>query len=684
MTKYKLIIAEKPSVAKSIAAVLSPEFQQKKGYLKGNEYLISWCFGHLAALSDASFYNPDYAKWNLKDLPILPRSFHYHVQSDKRNQFEVISSLMHDSNVTEVINACDAGREGELIFRTVYNLAGCSKPMKRLWISSMEDDAIRDGFANLRFGNDFDGLYKSALCRNQADWLVGINATRYFSLIYGHTLNIGRVMSPTLSLLVQRNSEIASFIPEPFYKVELDCGFRLSSDRLTDKQAAQALSTACKNASITILSTDRKEHTEKAPALYDLTTLQRDANRILGFTAQQTLDYLQSLYEKKLCSYPRTDSRYLTDDMEKSVPEYAAISAIILGTNVPDTIHTQQICNSKKVTDHHAIIPTQSAGKIDIGTLPVGEQEIMKLIATSFLRGICLEYKYAITLITADCLGNTFQAKCKEISEPGWTIYSAKEDKDCDTLPSVAEGQVFPVSKVALKEGKTTAPKYHTEDTLLAAMENAGSKDMPEDVERKGIGTPATRAGILEKLVSSGFIQRKKSKKAVYLHPTEIGIALITVLPEQLQSPLLTAEWEYRLKKVESGSLSESEFLQGIAEMIIDLIQGYTPYPGAEVLFPPEHNSIGKCPRCGASVTEHNKGYFCERKACNFALWKNNRFFEAKKKTLDASTATALLKHGQVLLKNCYSAKTGKYYDATVIMEDTGNNIEFKLVFNKT
>ena len=682
MTKYKLIIAEKPSVAKSIAAVLSPEFQQKKGYLKGNEYLISWCFGHLASLSDASFYNPDYAKWNLKDLPILPCSFHYHVQSDKRNQFEVISSLMHDSNVTEVINACDAGREGELIFRTVYNLAGCSKPMKRLWISSMEDDAIRDGFANLRFGNDFDGLYKSALCRNQADWLVGINATRYFSLIYGHTLNVGRVMSPTLSLLVQRNSEIASFIPEPFYKVELDCGFKLSSDRLTDKQAAHALATACKNASITILSTDRKEHTEKAPALYDLTTLQRDANRILGFTAQQTLDYLQSLYEKKLCSYPRTDSRYLTDDMESVVSEYVSAAAAILGCEYPSQILTKQICNSKKVTDHHAIIPTQSAGNIDISTLPGGEQEVMKLISTGLLRGVCQEYRYATTLISADCMGNIFQAKGKEILEPGWTVYSAKESKERNTLPAVADGQVFSVSKVTLKEGKTTPPKFHTEDTLLAAMENAGMKDMPEDTERKGIGTPATRAGILEKLVASNFIQRKKSKKAVYLHPTEIGTALITVLPEQLQSPLLTAEWEHRLKMVETGSLSEKVFLQGIAEMLIDLVQEYKPYPGAEVLFPPEHDVIGKCPRCGASVTEHKKGYFCERKSCSFALWKNSRFFEAKKKVLNNSVAAALLQHGQVFLKDCYSEKTGCTYDAMVIMVDKGDKVEFKLEFN--
>lgn len=682
MSEYKLIVAEKPSVAKSIAAVLAPGHKQSKGYLEGNGYLISWCFGHLATLADAAYYNQDYAKWDMKDLPILPQSFRFRIQEDKRDQFDVLSTLMRQGNVTEVINACDAGREGELIFRTVYYLAGCSKPMKRLWISSMEDDAIREGFKNLRPGYDFDGLHKSALCRAQADWLVGINATRYFSLTYGHTLNIGRVMSPTLSLLVQRESEIAAFVPTPFYHVELDCGFPLLSEKLTDKESAQNLAKKCRGASVTIVSTERKERSEKAPALYDLTTLQRDANRLCGFTAQQTLDYLQSLYEKKLCTYPRTDSRYLTNDMEIAVPEYVSAAAAILGCDSPSNILTQQICNSKKVTDHHAIIPTQSASNFNISTLPVGEQEIMKLIATGLLRGVCQEYRYAVTLITANCLGSIFQAKGKEILEPGWTVHNTKEAKESNTLPAVAEGQVFSVSKVTLKEGKTTPPKFHTEDTLLAAMENAGTKDMPEDAERKGIGTPATRAGILEKLVSSNFIQRKKSKKTVHLHPTEMGTALITVLPEQLQSPLLTAEWEHRLKMVETGSLPEKAFLQGIAEMLIDLVQDYKPYPGAEVLFPPEHDVIGKCPRCGASVTEHKKGYFCERQSCSFALWKNSRFFEAKKKVLNNSVAAELLQHGQVFLKDCYSEKTGSTYDAMVIMVDKGDKVEFKLEFN--
>ena len=574
MTGQKLIIAEKPSVAKAIAAAIAPDCKQRKGYLEGNGCYISWCLGHLAKLADASYYDAKFAKWNLKDLPVLPATFRFRIQEDKREQFDVLSTLMRQGDVTEVINACDAGREGELIFRTVYHLAGCSKPIKRLWISSMEDDAIRDGFRNLRPGKEYDGLHRSALCRAKADWLVGINTSRFFSLTYDRSLTIGRVMSPTLSLLVQREGEISAFVPEPFYHVELDCGFPLSSEKLTDKDAAQALAKACKDASVTIVSAERKERTEKAPALYDLTTLQRDANRICGFTAQQTLDYLQSLYEKKLCTYPRTDSRYLTDDMESAVPEYLSSAAAILGCDIPGQILAKQVCNSKKVSDHHAVIPSLSAKNTDISTLPIGEQTILKLAAMGLLRSICPEYRYAETAVTAQCAGHTFRASGKEILEPGWTAFSSRS-RESSVLPALADGQTIPVSCVTLKGGKTTPPKYYTEDTLLAAMENAGVQDMPEDAERKGIGTPATRSGILEKLISDKFVERRKSKKVSYLRPTELGIALITVLPEQLQSPLLTAEWEHRLKLVENGSLSDSDFMKGIAEMLSEMVREY-------------------------------------------------------------------------------------------------------------
>lgn len=681
MTEHKLVVAEKPSVAKAIAAVIAPGYKQRRGYLEGNGYLISWCYGHLAKLADASYYEEGFAKWNTKDLPILPRSFRFRIQEDKKEQFDVLHTLMRQGNVAEVINACDAGREGELIFRTVYYLAGCSKPMKRLWISSMEDDAIREGFENLQPGSDYDGLHKSALCRMKADWLVGINATRFFSLTYNRTLTIGRVMSPTLSLLVQREREISVFLPEPFYHVELDCGFSLSSEKLTDMDAAQELTRACAVSSITVLSAERTERTEKAPALYDLTTLQREANRLCGFTAQQTLDYLQSLYEKKLCTYPRTDSRYLTNDMESAVPDYAAAAAAILSCELPKKILPKQVCNSKKVSDHHAVIPSLSAKNVDASTLPAGEQTILMLVAQGFLRGICPEYRIAETVVTAECAGHTFRARGKEILKRGWTVFSFRESQ-ANVLPAVTEGQIIPVNRVSLKGGKTTPPKYYTEDTLLAAMENAGIQDMPEDAERKGIGTPATRSGILEKLISDNFVIRTKSKKVSYLRPTELGIALITVLPEQLQSPLLTAEWEHRLKLVENGTLSDSDFMQGISEMLTEMVEEYKPYPGSEVLFPEKEDVVGKCPRCGTNVEERKRGFFCQNPNCRFVLWKNSRFFEVKKKKLDRATAAALLKFGQVPMKGCYSEKTGKTYDATAILVDKGDKVDFKLEFD--
>ena len=681
MSEYKLIVAEKPSVAKAIAAVIAPGCKQRRGYLEGNGYLISWCYGHLAKLADASYYEEGFAKWNMNDLPILPRSFRFRIQEDKKEQFDILHTLMRQGNVAEVINACDAGREGELIFRTVYYLAGCSKPMKRLWISSMEDDAIREGFANLQPGSNYDGLHKSALCRMKADWLVGINATRFFSLTYNRTLTIGRVMSPTLSLLVQREREISAFVPEPFYHLVLDCGFPLSSEKLTDMEAAQELTRACAVSSITVLSVERKEHTEKAPALYDLTTLQREANRLCGFTAQQTLDYLQSLYEKKLCTYPRTDSRYLTNDMESAAPDYAAAAAAILGCELPKKIFPKQVCNSQKVSDHHAVIPSLSAKNVDISALPTGEQTILMLVAQGFLRGICPEYRFAETVVTAECAGHTFRARGKEILKRGWTAFSFRESQS-NVLPAVTEGQNIPVAHVGLKGGKTTPPKYYTEDTLLAAMENAGIQDMPEDAERKGIGTPATRSGILEKLISNQFVIRTKSKKVSYLRPTELGIALITVLPEQLQSPLLTAEWEHRLKLVESGTLSDTDFMQGITEMLTEMVEDYKPYPGSEVLFPEKEDVVGKCPRCGTNVEERKRGFFCMNPNCRFVLWKNSRFFEVKKKKLDKATAAALLKFGQVPMKGCYSEKTGKTYDATAIMVDKGDKVDFKLEFD--
>ena len=674
---YRLVIAEKPSVAQSIAAVIGAK-QRHDGYLSGSGYIVSWCFGHLAELSDASAYNADYAKWRMEDLPILPVSFRFSIAPDKRKQFDVLRELLRSPDTSEVINACDAGREGELIFRTVYCLAGCTKPMKRLWISSMEDAAIREGFQGLRPGRDYDSLHQSALCRARADWLVGINATRYFSLLYGRTLNIGRVMSPTLALLVQREAEIAAFVPEPFYTVQLDCGFSAATERMKDRKEADAVLVACENRA-TVKSVECKEKTEKPPALYDLTTLQRDANRVLGYTAQQTLDYLQALYEKKLCTYPRTDSHYLTDDMASNVPAYVAAAAALCGVDAPAEIKAAQVCNSKKVSDHHAVIPTVSAGSADLDALPLGEREILKLTARGLLKSVSAPHRCAETAVTLDCGGHSFTAKGKTVLVPGWKVYEQEQKENA--LPELTEGQTIPVTAATVKEGQTTPPKHHTEDTILSTMETAGAKDMPEDAERKGIGTPATRAAILEKLVSSGFVERRRSKKITTLIPSALGTALITVLPEALQSPLLTAEWEHRLKEIERGELAPEDFMEGIAAMLRELIQTYTAVPGAEVLFPSEQESIGKCPRCGKNVVEKKQGFFCEDRGCGFALWKNSKFFSAKKKQLTKTVTSALLKDGRAKLTGCWSEKTGKTYDATVVLDDDGKKVSYVLEF---
>ena len=674
----KLVIAEKPSVAQSIAAVIGAK-QKHDGYLTGGGYTVSWCLGHLAELSDASAYNADYAKWNRKDLPIIPENYRFTIAPEKRKQFDVLRELLRSPEISEVVNACDAGREGELIFRTVYYMAGCTKPMKRLWISSMEDAAIREGFQNLRPGRDYDGLHQSALCRARADWLVGINATRYFSLLYGRTLNIGRVMSPTLALMVQREAEISAFVPEPFYTVQLDCGFTAATERMKDRSAADAILSNC-GKTATVISIERKEKTEKAPALYDLTTLQRDANRILGYTAQQTLDYLQALYEKKLCTYPRTDSRYLTDDMAPSVPAYVAAAAAICGLTVPETILAQQICDSKKVSDHHAVIPTVSDGNAD---LALGEREILKLAALGLLRAVSDTPRYTEVIVTLDCGGHSFIAKGRTILSPGWRVYNSEKKETESILPELTEGQTITVSAAAVKEGQTTPPKHYTEDTLLSSMETAGAKDMPDDAERKGIGTPATRAAVLEKLVSSGFVERKNSKKLTTLIPSALGTALITVLPEALQSPLLTAEWEHRLKEVERGKLPPEDFMENITAMLRELIQTYRPIPGAAVLFPSEFEIVGKCPRCGRNVVEKKQGFFCEDRDCGFALWKNSKFFSAKRKQLTKTVAAALLRDGRVQLSGCYSERSGKTYDAIVVMNDDGQQVNFSLEFSK-
>lgn len=694
----KLVIAEKPSVAQSLAAVIGAT-NRKDGYLEGNGYKVSWCIGHLAGLANAEVYDPKYAKWRYEDLPILPKEWQFVIGQDKHKQFNILRRLMNAADVDTVVNACDAGREGEAIFRTVYELAGCRKPMERLWISSMEDTAIRQGFANLKPGSEYEGLHQAALCRNRADWLVGINATRLFSVLYRHTLNIGRVMSPTLALVVQREAEIDAFKPEPFYMVTLDMdGFTAISDRLKDKSEASNLLKSCADGSVVIQKVERKKKADNPPALYDLTTLQRDANRLLGYTAQQTLDYLQNLYEKKLCTYPRTDSRFLTSDMADKLPMLVKSVAETLpyaaGVAIPMEI--SRVINDKKVSDHHAVIPTSNLKRSELSSLPVGERAIMELVALRLLCAVSAPHEYAETVITMDCAGCPFTAKGRSVLNPGWKVLDSayrtslknapEPDKDTDvkSLPEVSEGQNFTVIASGIREGKTTPPKHFTEDTLLSAMEVAGAKDMPDDAERKGLGTPATRSAILEKLVSAGFVERKKNKKAVQLMPTHTAISLITVLPEQLQSPLLTAEWEYQLKEIERGQLEPEQFMADICEMLTDLVSTYHAVTGADVLFPSEHESIGKCPRCGGSIAELQKGFVCENRTCKFAIWKDSKFFSAKRKTPTKAFVAELLSKGRARLPGCYSEKTGKTYDAVVVLDDDGGKyVNFKLEFEQ-
>ena len=591
----------------------------------------------------------------------------------------------------------DAGREGELIFRTVYCLAGCQKPMKRLWISSMEDSAIREGFAHLRPGADYDGLHQAALCRAKADWLVGINATRLFSVLYHRTLNIGRVMSPTLALIVQREAEIDAFKPVPFYTVALDLpGFTAASARMDKKADAEQLKTACQGGTVTVKQVERRDKSEKPPALYDLTTLQRDANRLLGFTAQQTLDYLQNLYEKKLCTYPRTDSRYLTSDMAEGLPVLVNLvaNAMPFRKGIAISCDAAAVINDKKVTDHHAVIPTRNIREADLSALPVGERAILELVALRLLCAVAHPYIYDETSVTVECAGAEFTAKGRTVKQPGWraldaayraSMKNAEPDKETEdkALPELAEGQELPVAGAAVKEGKTTPPKHFTEDTLLSAMETAGAKDMPEDAERKGLGTPATRAGILEKLVSTGFLERKKSKKTVQLLPSHDAISLITVLPEQLQSPLLTAEWEYRLGEIERGELTPEDFMAEITAMLKELVGTYQVIKGSEYLFAPPREVVGKCPRCGGEIAEMQKGFFCQDKSCSFAIWKNNNWWAAKRKQPTKAIVAALLKDGRAHVAGLYSEKSGKTYDATVVLEDTGQYVNFKLEFDR-
>ena len=689
----KLVICEKPSVAKSIASALGVT-SRADGYFEGGGWLISWCIGHLVGLADAAAYDDRYKKWRYEDLPILPDPFRYVVSEEKADQFHILRSLMERPDVTELVNACDAGREGELIFRLVYEAAGCKKLFSRLWISSMEDAAIREGFADLRPGGNYDPLYQSALCRQKADWLIGINASRLFSVLYHRTLNVGRVQTPTLAMLADRDSKIVLFRKEKYHHVRLSLeGAEAVSEKIPAMEDAQAIRDACDGQRAVCVSLVREKKTEKPPKLYDLTTLQREANRVFGYTAKQTLDYAQSLYEKKLLTYPRTDSRYLTGDMAETASVVLHLAARVPPFDAcpeffPDVL---ALVNDKEVSDHHAILPTLELEKANVPGLPVGERNILLLVCCKLLCAASEPFVYEAVTAAFDCGGHTFTAKGKQVLSQGWraiqevfrsSLKEKPEDEDDEgVLPALTEGQVFEPVAASVTEHFTSPPKPYTEDTLLSAMENAGKEDMPDAAERKGLGTPATRAAIIEKLVSGGFVERKGKN----LIPTKAGINLVTVLPELLTSPKLTADWEQQLNEVAKGQASPEDFMDGIEAMAAELVRKYSHISeDGQKLFQPEKETVGLCPRCGKPVYEGKKNFACSDRACQFVMWKNDRFWTSRRKEMTRKMAADLLKKGRTSVKGMWSEKKGSTYDAVVILDDTGGKyVNFKLEFPK-
>ena len=645
-------------------------------------------------LADAAAYDDRYKKWRYEDLPILPDPFRYVVSEEKTAQFHILRSLMERSDVTELVNACDAGREGELIFRLVYEAAGCTKPFSRLWISSMEDAAIREGFADLRPGGDYDPLYQSALCRQKADWLIGINASRLFSVLYHRTLNVGRVQTPTLALLADRDSKIVLFRKEKYHHVRLALdGTEAVSEKIPAMEDAQAIRDACDGQQAVCVSLVREKKTEKPPKLYDLTTLQREANRVFGYTAKQTLDYAQSLYEKKLLTYPRTDSRYLTGDMAETASVVLHLAARVPPFDAcpeffPDVA---ALVNNKEVSDHHALIPTLELEKADIPALPVGERNILLLVCCKLLCAAAEPFVYEAVTAAFDCGGHTFTAKGKQVLPQGWraiqevfrsSLKEKPEDEDAEgVLPALTEEQVFEPVSASVTEHFTSPPKPYTEDTLLSAMENAGKEDMPDEAERKGLGTPATRAAIIEKLVSGGFVERKGKN----LISTKAGVNLVTVLPELLTSPKLTADWEQRLNEVAKGQATPEGFMEGIEAMAAELVRKYSHISeDGQKLFQPEKETVGLCPRCGKPVYEGKKNFACSDRACQFVMWKNDRFWTSRRKEMTQKMAADLLKKGRISVKGMWSEKKGSTYDAVVILDDTGGKyVNFKLEFPK-
>ena len=671
----QLVIAEKPSVARSIAEVIGA-VENHDGYMEGNGYVVSWCVGHLVELAQPESYGEQWKKWTYESLPVKPEKWQYEVKPDTKAQYDVLFQLMHREDVSATICATDAGREGELIFRLVYEMAGCDKPIKRLWISSMEETAIREGFENLQPGSDYDNLYHSALCRQEADWLVGINGTRLFTVLYGgKVLKVGRVQTPTLAMLVDREAKIMNFQKEKYYMAHiLMDGMDAATGRIDDKAKADEIAGACRDGQALTTSVVKEEKAVMPPKLYDLTTLQRDANRLFGFTAKQTLEYTQSLYEKKLATYPRTDSQFLSDDMGQTAQGVieAVYSSLMFEESKASRPDIKRILNSKKVTDHHAIIPTMEIAKADLTALPETERKILSLVANRLLCATGEKHLYETVKAEFSCGGHTFAVSGKSVTHNGWKSFedafkrsfkisgNQEEEKEEKKLPELSEGQTFDGVQTKVSEHFTSPPKHFTEDLLLSAMERAGTEDMGDDVERKGLGTPATRADIIEKLVKDGFVKREKKQ----IIPTEDGMKLITVLPDVVKSPKLTADWENALTLVAKGELPMEDFMADIENMVSELIYTYHEVSDEQKkMFAQEQAALGVCPNCGGQVVKGKFGAYCVKK-CGMNV---SRVMGA---ALTDAQVKDMLAGKKILLKGLKS-KAGKPYDAYIIPSGT-------------
>ena len=688
------MIAEKPSVAQSYAKNLSA-YKKRDGYMEGENCLVSWCLGHLAEYARPEEYDERYAKWQFDDLPIIPEKWKLQVSADKKKQFSVLKELMNREDIEYLVNGCDAGREGELIFQRVYDLSGCRKPVRRLWISSMEDEAIRNGFHEMKDAGFYSNLCMAAVCRAQADWLIGMNATRAYTTKYYKKLVVGRVQTPTLAMLTERQDRIEHFQKETFYRVELTDGKLVAvSENITNKADAELLAALCDGSEAIITELKREQKKVSPPKLYDLTSLQREANRYFGFTAKKTLDLLQELYEEKLVTYPRTDSRFVTEGMIGTVEELAGKMPLMLpfveygqlGHNI------KRVVNNAKVSDHHAILPTKEAVEKGIVDLPVDKKNLMILIGQQVIQAVGEDYLYEQTDVTVNCQKNEFTARGKTAVQMGFKdvekafrshcVKTEKEDSDRQLeIPyGYQKGmQIFNV-KAETSIHYTSPPKSFNEDTLLAAMETAGNKEFDEKTEKKGLGTPATRASTIEKLVASGYAQRKGKQ----IIPTAEGRELIRVMPENLKSAGLTAEWENRLLLMERGELNGEQFMDDIVAMLKEILNGCRKIPEEERnRFQTAKELIGKCPVCGSDIFEGKRNFYCSNRQCDFALWKDNRFLEGMEKKLDKKMAKELLDKACTHVKGLYSKKKDARFDADLLMTLENGKPKFHLEFPK-